>query len=230
MKKCKSCQKEIDVKAKKCPFCQTDQRNWFIKHPILTTLLALFVIGLIGSSGDKKSPSTNQDKNTISVQPSSAQESKVTTAPLTMEEKLQQITNKVLTDNKSTKVNYDNGTQTATITWGEGSDFFDEKLMIQGAINVFVEIGLKAFKLDGVKNLVVATRTNFTDSYGKNVVEDAVRLSMTRDEFQKFDWNNLKYHPIYNSFNKSATEFYIHPGIFKNLSGLDDIFLDIKDK
>lgn len=51
MKKCKSCQKEIDEKATKCPYCQTDQRSWFRKHPILTGLLVLFVIGIVGATG-----------------------------------------------------------------------------------------------------------------------------------------------------------------------------------
>ncbi len=36
-KKCKSCQTDIDVKAKKCPNCQADQRNWIARHPILNT-------------------------------------------------------------------------------------------------------------------------------------------------------------------------------------------------
>src|SRR5688572_29680796 len=55
MKKCKACQKEIDVKASKCPYCQSDQRNWFIRHPIWTTLIVFLVIGLVGSASDRKS-------------------------------------------------------------------------------------------------------------------------------------------------------------------------------
>lgn len=56
MKKCKSCQKEIDNKASKCPFCQTDQRIWFARHPILTVIIAIILIGAIsGSSGSKNS-------------------------------------------------------------------------------------------------------------------------------------------------------------------------------
>jgi len=57
LKKCKSCQKEIDDKAIKCPYCQTDQRSWFRKHPILTLLIAFFVlpilIGIFSSSPEK---------------------------------------------------------------------------------------------------------------------------------------------------------------------------------
>ena len=58
MKKCKSCQKEIDVKAKKCPYCQTDQRSWFARHPILTVFLVLFIFGMVGSAGGSKKSTT----------------------------------------------------------------------------------------------------------------------------------------------------------------------------
>lgn len=66
MKKCKSCQTEIDSKAKKCPHCQADQRGWFRRHPILTGILVLFIIGMvgaIGSSGGKNSSQSAVDSN-----------------------------------------------------------------------------------------------------------------------------------------------------------------------
>lgn len=63
MKTCKSCQKQIDEKAKKCPHCRADQRNWFRRHPILTVLLVLVVIGIIGSIGGSKNSSNTQTAN-----------------------------------------------------------------------------------------------------------------------------------------------------------------------
>lgn len=54
MKKCKSCQKEIDSKATKCPHCQSDQRNWFMKHKITTVILVIIVLAMAsGNSGTK---------------------------------------------------------------------------------------------------------------------------------------------------------------------------------
>ncbi len=50
MKKCKSCQTEIDDKAKKCPNCKTDQRNWFVRHKILTAILIIIVLAIAGSA------------------------------------------------------------------------------------------------------------------------------------------------------------------------------------
>lgn len=68
MKRCKSCQSEIDAKATKCPHCQADQRSWFRRHPILTGLLVLFVIGIIGAAGG------GGGKNEKSSQPTSQKE------------------------------------------------------------------------------------------------------------------------------------------------------------
>lgn len=230
MKKCKSCQSEIDPKATKCPYCQADQRNWFRRHPILTVLLVLFIIGLVGSSGNK-SNSSSQEKITASKSPTQevAITTPVPTTPLTLEGKLQQIINKVLSDQKDVKVNYDKETQIATVTYGEGSEFFDEKGMVQGAITVLVEVGQKAFKFDGINELGIVVRNKFTDSYGKENIEDAVRLFMTKEEFQKFDWNNLKYHPIYYPISRSASVFIIHPAILKNIK-IDDLYLSFSDK
>lgn len=59
MKKCKSCQSEIDDKAKKCPKCQADQRNWFIKHKILTGILVIILIAVISSMGGNKQSTTS---------------------------------------------------------------------------------------------------------------------------------------------------------------------------
>lgn len=64
-KKCKSCQSEIDIKAKKCPKCRADQRGWFKRHPILTGLLILIFIGIIGSAaGGSKDSSTSSGSKT----------------------------------------------------------------------------------------------------------------------------------------------------------------------
>lgn len=65
MKQCKACKSEIDSKATKCPKCGSDQRNWFRKHPILTVILALFVIGMIGNlKGGSKTENSTEPTNT----------------------------------------------------------------------------------------------------------------------------------------------------------------------
>jgi hypothetical protein len=69
MKKCKSCQSEIDAKAKKCPHCQADQRGWFRRHPILTGILGLVVvfiiIGVIGGDNSKNNKPVTTTATTL---------------------------------------------------------------------------------------------------------------------------------------------------------------------
>ena len=73
MKECKACKSEIDSKATKCPKCGADQRTWFRRHPVLTVILALIILGIIiGLTGKK-----DQGSNTTGSKPTT-QETKAT--------------------------------------------------------------------------------------------------------------------------------------------------------
>lgn len=74
MKVCKSCKKEIDDKASKCPHCTADQRIWFAKHPVLTTILVLIIIGMMSSG---KSNDSNNNGSSNSAQTSTESTKKV---------------------------------------------------------------------------------------------------------------------------------------------------------
>lgn len=72
LRNCKECGKEISSKAKKCPSCGADQRNWFMKHKIISFVLALVVLGGIGSAmggGESNTATVNNKSNTASKQP-----------------------------------------------------------------------------------------------------------------------------------------------------------------
>ena len=58
MKRCKECGEEISSSAKKCPKCGKDQRNFFMKHPVLYTILIIIIIAVAGSSGDNPGSTT----------------------------------------------------------------------------------------------------------------------------------------------------------------------------
>lgn len=63
MTKCKACGADIAKSVKKCPHCGADQRNFFMRHKIVTFILAIIIIGCIGSAlsggGDNKSTTTS---------------------------------------------------------------------------------------------------------------------------------------------------------------------------
>ena len=68
MKKCRSCQKEIDNKAKKCPYCQEKQGNWIQRHPLLTSILGVIVFVIVLANSGGNSTSSGQS-NTSTLNP-----------------------------------------------------------------------------------------------------------------------------------------------------------------
>lgn len=50
---CKACGQEIAKGVKKCVHCGKDQRNFFMKHKILTGIIILSILGGIASIGNK---------------------------------------------------------------------------------------------------------------------------------------------------------------------------------
>lgn len=62
---CKACGKEIAKGVKKCPNCGKDQRNFFMRHKIITFILAVVVIIIlanIGGGGGSSSSKTASSK------------------------------------------------------------------------------------------------------------------------------------------------------------------------
>lgn len=48
-KLCPKCRKEVDLKATKCPHCQSDLRNWFRQHPLGALLLVMIIVPIFAS-------------------------------------------------------------------------------------------------------------------------------------------------------------------------------------
>lgn len=66
MTNCKECNSEISKKAKQCPNCGADTRNWFMRHKVISLIgiiVILGVIGSIGGGGDSNDSSPSEDPN-----------------------------------------------------------------------------------------------------------------------------------------------------------------------
>lgn len=60
LKKCKECGNEISTRARTCPSCGADQRNFFSKHKIITVLGVLIIfVFIISLGGEDKKPSVS---------------------------------------------------------------------------------------------------------------------------------------------------------------------------
>ncbi len=113
--KCKACGQNVAKGAKKCPHCGNDNRNFFMKHKIITAILVIFVLGIFASALDdnddtenaKKEPNTsnsvadNTNKATPTNQP------KLTNVPATTNEPV--TTNAPTVASKPTVPTYGDG-------------------------------------------------------------------------------------------------------------------------
>lgn len=73
---CKACGKEIAKGVKKCVHCGKDQRNFFMKHKIISGFVILFLLGAIGSAlGGDKQPTKVGENNTATAPASTEKKS-----------------------------------------------------------------------------------------------------------------------------------------------------------
>lgn len=70
MKVCKDCGTELSSKAKMCPKCGLDQRNFYSKHKVLMIIFAIICIGAVGTalSGNTENSNTVQTGGTVAEQ------------------------------------------------------------------------------------------------------------------------------------------------------------------
>ncbi len=101
--------------------------------------------------------------------------------------------------------------------------FWDEEYLVREGITAFVEIGLIVFLVEGIESITVVTETDFIDSFGNEEKEQALRITMDKNTFGMFNWENLEYRPVYNQISDNALDFYIHPGVFSKIKP-DEIF------
>ena len=66
LKNCPKCGESIQLVAKVCKHCKADLRNWFVKHKILTGILALIILGMIGSAKNDNKDRTSSSNDTVS--------------------------------------------------------------------------------------------------------------------------------------------------------------------
>ncbi|NQV13751.1 MAG: Ig-like domain-containing protein [Parcubacteria group bacterium] len=139
-------------------------------------------------------------------------------------DKLWEALDKNIKNREGYDIEYAQEQKQAKIKFSSDS-FWDENTMVSGAYSTLVKFGKEAFQIEGVESINVIYRAPFTDSYGKEGEDDAVSITMEKAEFEKFDWDNLKYQPgIYDRMVESCSKHYIHPAVLKNIKK-DKIYL-----
>lgn len=108
MTTCKACEKEIAKGIKKCPSCGADQRNFFGKHKIITIILALIIIGGIGSAlgGGGGSKTTTADSNKATTSAPASQQPKADPMVVTADKLVEDLKSNALNASNTYKGKY----------------------------------------------------------------------------------------------------------------------------
>jgi hypothetical protein len=183
----------------------------------LTGVFVLFLIISISSSGSGKTQTEQASSSNADSTTTAPKVTNIPQKPLSIKDKLKAA---YKGDTSNVSIDYDDQTKTAALEL-TSDKFVDEQFAVNGTFNTFVKYGKEAFKVDGVDIVIVAFRTTFSDKYGKKFKDDIARIGMTKQEFQKFDWNNLDGEPIYTRVKSSASPFFINPAIEDKISTSD---------
>lgn len=147
---CKACGKEIAKGVKKCPHCGKDQRNFFMKHKIITGVLILVILVGIGSALGNKSGDTSANnskstsKNNSNASAPKEEKTKVTYdnfLKIKMGDKYENVV-AILGEGKEQTSSEVSGVKTAIYEWN-GSGLSNMNVTIQnGVVTGKAQIGL----------------------------------------------------------------------------------------
>jgi len=173
-----------------------------------TALVSMIIASAIFPSNPPVKTDSVQTKEIIKTEESKIEESTQT--------KLKKIADKIINKQGSVEIEFDQKDGTATLTYSK-DQFYSEETVIKTGYTYLIKFGKEAFNLSEIKAILIVVKTNFTDQYGKSTMEPGVSVEMTKEEFQKFDWDGLKYQSLYDTFVKSASFHYINPVLLKTI-------------
>ncbi len=132
---------------------------------------------------------------------------------------------KSIKNRKNLDIQYNQNQKRATIIY-QPDVVWDENETVRKAYSYLVKYGQEAFKIQNVKIVETIIKTEFINEYGKTNVRKAVVFSMKKDEFQKYNWEELEYRPIFDQINRSLIKNRIHPAIQKELEK-EELYLSL---
>lgn len=91
--------------------------------------------------------------------------------------------------------------------------FWSEDALVEDTYRDLVRFGQAAFKVDGVEYVDISYQVPFTDEFGAKTTKDAVSLQMKKETFERFNWDNLKFQPIYQTMQDNAEYQNINPSV-----------------
>lgn len=100
-----------------------------------------------------------------------------------------------------------------------------EAAWVRNAINRYILFCRFAYEIDGVERVRFNIIADGQDQYGNAVTFEGLEVLMTREYFDKFNWENLSYQNIWEPFNDNCYVFSLSP-VFNSALDTSEIFYD----
>jgi hypothetical protein len=126
----------------------------------------------------------------------------------TIEQKIQDLSVEIFSDKKGYSSVYSSETAILNFNVSEGN-FWDDKHILEQMLADMVKFGRGTFVNPEINNIEVQYRSKLVDSYGKESDGNLMFVSMSRENFEKYNFENIKGKNFYNSVEKDALIFIL---------------------
>jgi len=191
----------------------------------IKTLLILGLFGMIAimQSSNKEEPqysSKTEEKIVIKEETKTAeipvQKKDEEPKELTLMDKLWLAVDNGIGSREGIDITYGDKTKTAYVTYTD-TNFWDETDAVRNAYTKLIKYSKKAFEIKEVNEVSITIITGIKDFYGNTNNEDVVVISMTKDSFNKFNWEELKGTNVKNQMENGSSYYFIHPALKSGL-------------
>lgn len=184
---------------------------------VIGVLLVLSIIGAI-AGGDTK------DESSVNTQSTTSEAVSSTSVPPTYEatpESMQQLfadTSSSDYEELSSSIVAENGINVCNISYKNTGVAWDESAFVNGILCTFIDFQRTAYNVEGIDAVRFEVWQDMTDDRGNTESDLCYQFMMDKEAFSLYNWDTMGGRPIFDQMQRDCSEFYIHPGILKNVN------------
>ena len=130
--------------------------------------------------------------------------------------------NKITCENL--KVDLSENGKTCTVNFKNASSSWDETVFTRDQLTAYVDFCKTAYSVGKINEVIWQSSVDMTDARGNTNTETGITISMNKDAFDKYDWENMSYRSgTFSQIEADCDIFNLHAGIAKNVN-YDKVF------
>lgn len=109
-----------------------------------------------------------------------------------------------------------------TVTLTYMPKIYKTESFVYGRVSDYINYCRYVYQMEDVDLVVFNVLTVFTDSHGSQTTDTIIEVSMPKSVFETYNWANLEYTNVYDTFTEEGT-LYIHPSMQEKVDP-NDVF------